>query len=109
MVRSLGSHLSPAVGAPAVMSQSLVGSVVFRQPWGSVNVIGGGSVQRIRDQLYLSAEGATEEEILLCCRALATNFQYFAHFGVSYTFDSRLSTIVPPFGGSGEDGISIVN
>ncbi len=69
-----------------------------------------GDVQRVRDQLYLSAEGATEEEILLRRRALATSFQYFAHFGVSYTFGSKLSTIVNPrFGGGSGGGITIVN
>jgi hypothetical protein len=55
-----------------------------------------GSVQRIRDQLFLSASGATQEEILLRQRALATGFQYFGSFGLSYNFGSRLNNIVNP-------------
>jgi hypothetical protein len=116
------------------LQQSLIASLVARQPWGSANVsaegatflndfaqnrmqIGGGvelnlvrglslnlngSYQRLRDQIYLSAGEATEEEILLRRRQLATGFQYYASLGLSYTFGSRFSPVVNPrFGGSG--------
>ncbi|HEX2081071.1 MAG TPA: hypothetical protein VHG08_25440 [Longimicrobium sp.] len=108
------------------VQQALVGSLVARQPWGSVNVsaeaasflrnfeqnrlqIGGGVelnlvrglslnvdgwYERLRDQLYLPAGEATEEEILLRRRQLATGFQYFAAMGLSYTFGSRFRTVV---------------
>lgn len=124
------------------LQQSLIASVVARQPWGSANVsaegaaflndftqnrmqIGGGvelnlvrglsldingSYQRLRDQIYLSAGEATEEEILLRRRQLATGFQYFASLGLSYTFGSRFSPVVNPrFGGSGGGGFVIIN
>lgn len=61
-----------------------------------------GFYQRLRDQLYLPAGEATEEEILLRRRQLATGFQYFGAVGFSYTFGSRFSPVVNPrFGGSG--------
>jgi hypothetical protein len=123
------------------MQQSLLGSVVARQPWGSVNVsvegahfldsfrqnrlvMGGGvelnlfrgfslnvdgSYDRLRDQVYLRAGEASEEEILLRRRQLATGFQYFASVGVSYTFGSRFNTVVNPRFGGGGGGIVIIN
>ncbi|HYJ78479.1 MAG TPA: hypothetical protein VEW03_02660 [Longimicrobiaceae bacterium] len=60
----------------------------------SLNV--SGSFQRIRDQLYLPAGEATPEEILLRRRQLATDFQYYASLGLSYTFGSKFSSVVNP-------------
>jgi hypothetical protein len=53
-----------------------------------------GSVSRIHDQLYLRAEGATDEEILLRRRQLATNYRYRFSIGASYTFGSIFNNIV---------------
>ena len=53
-----------------------------------------GWYERLRDQLYLPAGEATEEEILLRRRQLATGFQYFASMGLSYTIGSRFRTVV---------------
>lgn len=62
----------------------------------------GGSASALRDQLYLSKKGLTSTDVLLQRRQLATNFQYFASFGLSYQFGSTLNNIVNPrFGGSG--------
>jgi hypothetical protein len=53
-----------------------------------------GSVSRIHDQLYLRAGGATDEEILLRRRQLATNYRYRFSVGASYTFGSIFNNIV---------------
>jgi hypothetical protein len=58
----------------------------------AVNV--GGSISRIRDQIYLPAGDATDEEILLRRRQLATNYRYEFNFGLSYTFGSIFNNIV---------------
>ena len=55
---------------------------------------------RTRDQIYLPRGQATTEEILLRQRQLATGYQYFVNFGVSYSFGSIFNNIVNPrFGG----------
>lgn len=54
----------------------------------------GGSVSRIRDQLYLKAGEATDEEILLRQRQLATDYRYSFSVGFSYTFGSIFNNIV---------------
>jgi len=53
-----------------------------------------GSVSRIHDQLYLRAGAATDEEILLRRRQLATNYRYRFSVGASYTFGSIFNNIV---------------
>ena len=56
----------------------------------------------IRDQLYLSAAGATTEEVLLQQRQLATSYRYFYSFGIEYRFGSIFNNVVNPrFGGGG--------
>ncbi len=60
----------------------------------SVNV--GGSASRVRDQLYLRAGEATDEEILLRRRQLATAYRYRLQAGISYTFGSIFNNIVNP-------------
>jgi hypothetical protein len=54
----------------------------------------GGSVSRIRDQLFLRAGDATDEEILLRRRQLATDYRYEFSLGFSYTFGSIFNSIV---------------
>jgi len=64
----------------------------------SVNVFG--EFSRTRDQVYLPRGQASTEEILLRQRQLATGYQYFVNFGVSYSFGSIFNNIVNPrFGG----------
>jgi hypothetical protein len=53
-----------------------------------------GSVSRIRDQLYLQAGDATDEEILLRRRQLATSYRYRFSMGFSYTFGSIYNNVV---------------
>ena len=51
-------------------------------------------VSRIRDQIFLPARDATDEEILLERRALETDFRWEVRFGISFTFGSIYSTVV---------------
>ena len=61
-----------------------------------------GSVGLIHDQLFLSKKGATEQEVLLRRRQLATSYRYFGYFRLSYTFGSKFANIVNPrFEGGG--------
>jgi hypothetical protein len=52
------------------------------------------SASRVRDQLYLAKGGATEQEVLLRRRQLATSFSYYSGFGLTYTFGSFFNNIV---------------
>lgn len=52
------------------------------------------SASRVRDQFFLAKAGATEQEVLLRRRQLATSYSYFAGFGLSYTFGSIFNNVV---------------
>jgi hypothetical protein len=56
----------------------------------------GGTYQSIRDQLSLSAEGATRDEILLRQQQIATDYSFFMNFGLSYEFGSAINNVVNP-------------
>jgi Protein of unknown function, DUF481 len=59
-------------------------------------------LSRTRDQIYLPRGEATPEEILVRQRQLATGYQYFINFGITYSFGSIFNNIVNPrFGGGG--------
>jgi hypothetical protein len=53
-----------------------------------------GSIQRLRDQIYLPKAGATPEEVLVQRRQLATSYSYYISFGFSYSFGSIHNNIV---------------
>ncbi len=53
-----------------------------------------GSASRINDQLYLKAGTASDEEILLRRRQLATTYRYRFSVGLSYTFGSIYNNVV---------------
>lgn len=55
-----------------------------------------GSMSLLRDQLYLSKGGATNDEILLQRRQLSTSYSYFAGVSLSYTFGSIFNNVVNP-------------
>ena len=55
-----------------------------------------GSASRIHDQLSLPKKGATEEEILLRQKQLATQYSYYFSIGFRYTFGSIYSNVVNP-------------
>jgi hypothetical protein len=50
----------------------------------------------IHDQLSLPKEDIATEEILLQRKQLATQYQYWASIGFSYTFGSIYNNIVNP-------------
>jgi hypothetical protein len=67
-----------------------------------LNVSLSGNYSAIRNQIFLPRSGATEQEILLQQRQLATSYSYFVFFGINYTFGSLLNNIVNPrFGRDG--------
>ncbi len=69
-----------------------------------------GSVGLIHDQLFLPRGGASEQEVLLRRRQLATSYRYFTFFGLSYTFGSKFANIVNPrFGDGGGGGFFFSN
>ncbi len=67
-----------------------------------------GNYSRLNDQLALRKGRASQEEVLLQRRQLATNYSYWGFIGLSYTFGSIYNNIVNPrFGdGGGGDGFS---
>jgi hypothetical protein len=68
-----------------------------------------GTVQLIRDQIYLPSGGISEEEILLRQRQLATSFTYSGSIGISYTFGSSSAGVVNPRFSGSSGGTSIIN
>ena len=67
-----------------------------------------GSVALIHDQLFLPKEGASEQEVLLRRRQLATSYNYFTFFGLSYTFGSKFANIVNPRFEGGGGGFFVI-
>jgi hypothetical protein len=62
------------------------------------------NLSRTRDQIFLPRGEASTEEILVRQRQLATGYQYYVNFGISYSFGSIFNNIVNPrFGGGGGD------
>jgi hypothetical protein len=60
----------------------------------SVNA--GAGYSWIHDQVYLPRGEQDAVDVLLRRRALLTGFEYFTHFGVSYTFGSIFNNVVNP-------------
>ena len=59
------------------------------------------SVSRIRDQLNLPKGEATQEEVLVRQRQLATSYEYYFSIGFTYSFGSIFNNVVNPrFSGS---------
>ncbi|MFQ5535809.1 MAG: hypothetical protein ACE5GJ_00020 [Gemmatimonadota bacterium] len=68
-----------------------------------------GNYSWVRDQIYLAAGGATQEEILLRQRQIETSYRYFTSFGIEYRFGSIFNNVVNPrFGGGGGNNIEII-
>lgn len=86
---------------------SLGGSVNVRLVRGlSLNV--GGSVSRIHDRLSVPARTASVEDVLLRRKQLQTDYQFFTHFGLNYTFGSIYNNVVNPRIGRAGGGRQIV-
>ena len=58
-------------------------------------------VSLIHDQLSIQKAGATEQEVLLRRRQLATSYSYAGFVGLRYTFGSKFANVVNPRFGSG--------
>jgi hypothetical protein len=90
---------SQSLNEPGFNRLSINGNVnvrIFR----GFSVNGSGSFSRIRDQFYLEKSDATEEEVLLRLRQLATGHRYSVSFGITYSFGSLSNvTVNPRFGG----------
>jgi hypothetical protein len=54
------------------------------------------SYSKLRDQINIKRGTATDEQILLRLRQLATGYYYFASVNISYTFGSVFSNVVNP-------------
>jgi hypothetical protein len=68
-----------------------------------------GDYSRVRDQRNLPKGGASDEEILVRMKELATGYRYFFVAGVSYSFGSIFNNVVNPrFGSSGGGGMTIM-
>jgi hypothetical protein len=70
----------------------------------------GGSLSRVRDQLYLPGAGLTPVEVVARQQQLATNYRYFMYFGLRYQFGSIFNNVVNPRFGNlsgGGGGITI--
>lgn len=84
---------------------SLRGELSFRITRGlSLNV--GANASWVTDQIYLSARGEVDEEILLNLRTRASSFNYGTNIGFSYRFGSIYNNVVnnrfaSAFGGFG--------
>jgi len=59
----------------------------------------------IRDQIYLPKGGATEQEVLTRRRQLASGYNYYTSFGISYRFGSKLNNFVNPRFEGGHGGM----
>lgn len=88
-----------SLSEPEFNRQSLYGDVSVRIYKG-LSVNGSGSYSRIRDQFYLEKREATEEEILLRLRQLATGHRFSLNFGFTFSFGSLSNATVNPRFGS---------
>lgn len=51
---------------------------------------------RTHDQVYISGEGISNEDIYLNIKAIKTSYSYWINVGISYTFGSIYSNVVNP-------------
>jgi hypothetical protein len=69
----------------------------------------GGGASMIHDQINLVKEDLSYDEILLQRKEIATQYEYYLSFGLSYTFGSIYNNVVNPrFGSSSSGGMTII-
>jgi hypothetical protein len=102
-----GSHYLHDFG---LYNRSIQGDINYRIARG-ISVFARGDVAWVRDQIYLSAEGATDEEALLNLRRRATDRESSFSIGLQLQFGSIFNNVVnnrfrsiPGFGGGGGGG-----
>ena len=97
-IRVNGSHF---IYNTDLYTVNLNGNIRFRVARG-LDINGEGGVGWVNDQVYLSAQGATDAEALLNLRQRAQDFNYGFEVGVSYQFGSIYNNVVNNrFGGGG--------
>jgi hypothetical protein len=74
-------------------NRSLQGNVSYRLTRG-VNLFANGDISWLTDQIFLEAEGATDEEALLNLRRQATDKQYSFSVGIQFQFGSIFNNVV---------------
>ena len=74
-------------------NRSLQGNVSYRVTRG-VNIFANGDISWLTDQIFLPAEGATDEEALLNLRNQATDKQYGFSVGIQFQFGSIFNNVV---------------
>ena len=78
---------------PSLYNVLLRGDIDYRVVRGfSINARG--NIQWVKDQIYLSAQGATDEEALLALRRRATSYEYSLRLGFSFQFGSLFNNVV---------------
>lgn len=85
-----GSHFLHDLG---LYNVSLRGDIDFRIARG-LNVNARANVGWVQDQIYLSADGATDEESLLQLQQQGTDFNYGISVGFSFQFGSIFNNVV---------------
>ncbi len=97
-VRMTGSHFLHDSG---LYNVRLGGDIDFRIARG-VSVNAEGNISWVNDQIYLSAEGATDAEALLNLQQRSQDFNYSLELGFSFQFGSIYNNVVNNrFGGGG--------
>ncbi len=100
-LRVLGSHY---LHDTSLYNVSVRGNVDFRIVRG-LSVNARGDIAWVADQIYLSAEGATDAEALLNLKARSQDFNYGISIGFSFQFGSIFNNVVNNrFGGGGGGG-----
>ena len=68
-----------------------------------------GSVSRVKNQIYLSGAGISDEDILVRRRQLGTNYNFMLFPNIRFQFGSIFNNVVNPrFGGGGGGGMMIM-
>ena len=85
-----GSHFLHDTG---LYNVRLGGDIDFRITRG-ININAEGNISWVNDQIYLSAEGATDAEALLNLQQRAQDFNYSFQVGLSFQFGSIYNNVV---------------
>jgi len=99
-IRLAGSHFLHDTG---LYNVSMEGELDFRIARG-VSVGGEAGISWVNDQIYLSAEGATDAESLLDLQQRAQDFNYGIEVGFSFQFGSIYNNVVNNRFGGGFNG-----
>lgn len=74
-----------------------------------LNITFGGGASLIHDQLSLVKQNLSYDEILLQRKEIATQYEYYTSFGLTYTFGSIYNNVVNPrFGNNSGGGMMII-